>query len=386
VPLKWLAQSTGAVLTWLIVLAGGGTLGYWYLWPVEVVHYDVVERLAGREITGPGVLDANNKVIIAARINGFLAEIAVDRNAVVRKGDLLARLDDRELRHQRSAAKATKRAAEEAVREAEIEQRRAEIALRRATQTYERQLALVKNNNVSQAQFDLAKTELNQAEAGVSKSKVSIERAKALALTSSADVDVLTVRLAETVIKSPINGVVIARGRSTGDLLTPGAELMQIVAPDSMRVFARFDESSIDSLKPGQTAMTRFASDPRHLLPGRVERISRQVDQETREFTVEIALDTLPQSWAVGQRAVVTVLASSLSPRLVVPQRLLARRNGIIGVWINRNGRAEWVQVTVGFPSGNDIEITRGLKPGETVLEPTDRYMFQPVVRRGPRP
>lgn len=358
-----------------------GVLGYRYVWPTEVAHYDVVERPAGRDITGPGVLDANQKVIVSARINGFLAEILVDRNAFVRKGDLLARLNDNELRHQRDAAVATKRAADEAVQEALIELRRSEITFLRVSQTHERQLTLLKQNNVSQAQFDLTKAELNQAEAGLTKSRVSIERAKAVAQSAAAEVDVFGARLAETVIHSPISGVVISRSRSTGDLLSTGVELMQIVAPESIRVFARFDESSIDSLKAGQSALTRFASDPRRLQPGKVERIGRQVDQETREFTAEIALDELPERWAVGQRAVVTVLAESPSPRIVVPQRLLARRGGVIGVWINRNGRARWVQVSVGFTSGNNIEVTRGLSPGQQVVEPADRYTYEPISR-----
>jgi HlyD family secretion protein len=359
-------------------------LVYWYVVPVEVPHYDMKAQLAGREITGPGVLDANQKVIVAARIQAFLAEILVDRNAMVKKGELLARLDDKELRHQLAASLATKNAAEQAIQEAELELRRSDIALVRTKQAYERQLALIKNNTVTQAQFDQAKSDFNQAEAAQVKARVSIERAKAMAQSSAAEVQVLESRLAETKIRSPINGVVVARSRSMGDLLSPGIELMSVVDPESLRLFARFDESTIDSLKPGQLATTRFSSDPNQPHPGKVERIIRQVDQETREFTAEIALDILPPNWAVGQRGVVTVQAESPSPRLVVPQRLLTRRGGVLGVWVNSNGRAIWRQVAVGFPTGGNIEVTRGLSQGDAVLEPARRYAYQSVTRPAP--
>ena len=128
-----------------------------------------------------------------------------------------------------------------------------------------------------------------------------------------------------------------------------------------------------------------FSSDPHRPYAATVSRIGRQVDQETREFTVDLKLGEVPPNWAVGQRATVTILAESPSPGIAVPQRFFARDQGRVGLWLAHDGRAYWTPVSLGYSSGSDIEITRGLAVGDQVLSPAGRFAYQAVRAEDPQ-
>lgn len=366
----------------LVAIGTAGLLSSWYLWPARVEHYVVAERMIAREINGPGLMGATNQVVVTARIQAFLAEVRVDRNDEVKAGQILATLNATDLEHQLVAAQANDRAALESVREAELQRDRLAIAALTAKADLERRQTLLASNSISKAEFDLFEGTQKQAEAELARASATIERAKAQAAAAAAEVEQLQSRIAETSIRSPVDGVVVSRSRTVGDLLSPGVELMQIVDPTSLLVFARFDESAMASVWPGQTARVVFSSDPHRPYAATVSRIGRQVDQETREFTVDLKLGEVPPNWAVGQRATVTILAESPSPGIAVPQRFLARDQGRVGLWLAHDGRAYWTPVSLGYSSGSDIEITRGLAVGDEVLSPAGRFAYQ-AVRAG---
>ncbi|RWB34297.1 efflux RND transporter periplasmic adaptor subunit [Mesorhizobium sp.] len=361
------------------VLAAVGLFSGWYIWPAQVESYVAQQRLIAREIAGPGLLGATNQVVVTARIQAFLAEVRVDRNDEVKTGDILATLNATELEYQLAAAVANDRAAAESVREAELERDRLAIAAGTAQADLGRRKLLLASKSISKSDFDLVEGTHKQAEAALARATVTIERAKAQAAASAAEVEQLRSRVGETSIRSPVDGVVVSRSRTVGDLLSPGVELMQIVDPKSLLVFARFDESAMGSLRPGQVAKVTFSSNPQRPYAASILRIGRQVDQETREFTVDLKLDEVPANWAVGQRASIIIEAESPSPGIAVPQRFLARNQGRVGLWVARESRAFWAPVSLGYSSGTDIEITRGLKVGDVVLSPTGRFQYQAV-------
>ena len=132
-------------------------------------------------------------------------------------------------------------------------------------------------------------------------------------------------------------------------------------------------------IKPGQRTSARFAAEPGQTFKGSVLRLNRQVDQETREFEVDIVLDELPATWAIGQRSAVTIDVPGPESTIAIPRDLLARRSGHVGLWIVEDGRSIWVPVTLGYPSGNAIQVLGGLRPGNVVLWPQGRFDFEPV-------
>ncbi|RTM07137.1 MAG: efflux RND transporter periplasmic adaptor subunit [Hyphomicrobiales bacterium] len=366
----------------IAVLAAVGLFSGWYIWPTDVESYVARQRLIAREIAGPGLLGASNQVVVTARVQAFLADIRVDQNDEVKTGQILATLNATELEYQLAAAVANDRAAAEAVHESELERDRLAIAAATAQADLERRKTLLDRKSISQSEFDLVESTQKQAEAELARATVTIERSKAQSASASAEVEQLRSRVAETSIRSPVDGVVVSRSRTVGDLLSPGVELMQIVDPKSLLVFARFDESAMASLRPGQVATVEFSSNTQRPYSATIVRIGRQVDQETREFTVDLKLAEVPPTWAVGQRASVIIQAESPTPGIAVPQRFLARDQGLVGLWVSRQGRAYWAPVSLGYSSGTDIEITRGLNVGDIVLSPIGRFQYQAVTVR----
>ncbi|MFG1343670.1 efflux RND transporter periplasmic adaptor subunit [Xanthobacter autotrophicus DSM 431] len=364
----------------LALIVGGGAAFYWYILPRKAEAYEVRPRLMSLEINGPGLLDAINRVVITSRIQGFLKAIEVDRNDQVRKGQVLARLESVDLLNQLAAAEAEATAAARGIGEAESDRARVLAGYEKVKIELERRTTLARTNAISPAELTTAEANFRQAEADLARAEAGIDRAKAQLLAKQANVKVLEARLGEATISAPLDGVVISRERNPGDLLLPGANLMQVVELSTIIVSARFDESARASIKVGQPARIRFAADPSRLWTGRVLRLSRQVDQETREFTADITLDALPESWAMGQRANVAVEAQSPALAIGVPEILVTRRDGRPGVWLAEHGRAVWRPVALGYVSGNNIEVTRGLTAGDLVLAPAGRYPFEPVT------
>lgn len=364
----------------LLATLAGGFVAQWYAVPTAVNHAVVEPRIMALGVVGPGLLDATNKVVITARIPGFLVSIGADKNDRVKKGQVLAQLESADLRNQLLAARSDADAARIAIMEAERERDRANASFGRAKLDFERKATLLKTNVTSQAEFLNSEAAMKEAQAQFARTTVAIERAQAQAASAGANVEVLQAKLAEATIRSPIDGVVVSRDRNVGDLLAPGTALMHIVDPASIVISARFDESTMDSIRPGQAAKVRFASSPDSPLEGEVLRLTRQVDRETREYTADITLKSLPENWAMSQRAAVAIEAQPPGPIIAIPKDFLARYDGRAGVWLERGGRATWLPVALGYVGGSNIQITHGLAAGDVVLDPRGRYPFQPVV------
>lgn len=360
-------------------LVGGGLGGYWYGWPREAQSYEVREGVIAREIVAPSVLTANRQVMITAKTPGFLSGVKVDRNDLVREGQSLASLESAELRHQLDAAEANGKAAEFSIREAEVERDRAATAMSLAQDDFGRQQKLFSGSTISSAAFDVAANNLQNAKAALLKAEAAIEQARARAAAAAAEAAALGARIAETDIRSPIDGIVVGRNKTIGDLLAPGAELFDVVDPKSIVASARFDESTIALVKQGQPAVVSFTALDGDSLSGKVLRVTREVDPETREYNAEIVLEKLPESWAIGQRATVTVRTESARKAIAVPQKFVSRRDGRPGVWVLKEWRARWRPVELGYVNGTDIEIRRGLSAGDVIVHPAGRYEWQPI-------
>jgi HlyD family secretion protein len=179
-------------------------------------------------------------------------------------------------------------------------------------------------------------------------------------------------QLAFTEIRAPYDGLIIRRDRNPGDVLVPGASLMQIVSLDELWVSAWVDETAIPALATGQPARIRFRSEPGRDYPGSVARLGREADRETREFLVDVRVAELPANWTIGQRAEVFIEIGRQADALLLPQEFLVWKAGQPGVFVDRDGRAQWRGVTPGLRGAQDIAIAKGLSVGEQVVRPTE--------------
>lgn len=325
------------------------------------------------ELKGPGTLTALSEARVSSRIQARIEQLAVDRNDIVAKGDLLARLAFGDLAGEVAAAEASAEASERAIRAAEADRGRAAATLEKARSAHDRQQSLFGRGVASQAGLDDTRAALRQAEADLTHADRSVERAEAESAAARARVTVARTQLADAVLTAPIAGVVVSRARHLGDMLTPGEELLRIVDPAGIVLTARLDESVIGLVRPGQPARVAFGRSDEPVA-GHVLRLGRQVDEETREFEVDIALDRLPENWALGQRGTARIAVERHEDVLTVPQTFLARRKGQAGLWVEEGGRARWRAVTLGARGAERVEIARGPGAGATVLEPAGLY------------
>ena len=352
---------------------------FYYFNPRTVDGLRITPAIVGLEVSGPALLDARNKVTITARIQGYLKTVNVDRNDPVKVGQVLAQLESEDIANQLAASVADAEAADRSISEARSDQERAHASAEKAKLDYDRKRGLREKNIITEGDWVATEAAFRQTQAELARSATTIAKASAMSASAEANVKLLEVRLRDATIRSPLNGVVVSRDRNVGDLLLPGTPLLQLVDPSSIVLSARFDESAMGTIAPGQSANLYFASMPTENLKGTVLRVIRLVDQETREFTIDITMDKLPSHWALGQRANVTIKAPSLVPAIVIPPNLTARRNGRVGVWLLRNGRAEWVQIDLGYSAGNAVQVVNGLSAGDIVLPPEGTYQYEPI-------
>lgn len=355
---------------------------YFYLLPKVVTGFVVDARPAVLEIRGPALLDAINKVIVTARIQGFLKSVKVDKNDNVVAGQILAEIESEDLESQLMAAQADATAAEHAVSEARDSLEGVNALADKARVEFERKRSLVPSGSASQADLTTAEAAHKQAQADLARARVTIDRLLAQLGSARANVRLLQARLNDATIRSSLDGVVVNRNRNVGDLLTPSVALMEVVDPSTVILTARYDKSVMGTIRPGQKATARFTAEPGRSFRGTVLRLIRQVDQETREFEADIKLDELPATWALDQRATVVIEANDPVPTLAISRDLIDRRRGHVGVWKLERGRAVWIPVALGYPAGGSVQIVGGLDPGDVVLDPHGRYEFEPVSLR----
>jgi HlyD family secretion protein len=275
--------------------------------PAEHVQDPQGKKLRPEGIMGTGTLEARVKTTVSARIQERLAEVLVDQGDNVKKGQLLARLDDAELKQQVAIAEATLAAANQTAQRVEADLARSEAVLAQAQKDQKRLSGLLASNAVSQIDADKATEALRIAEADLKRSNAAIAESQAQVLVADKTLLHRREQFAFTQLTAPYDGLIIRRNREPGDMVVPGASLLEIISLDEMWISAWVDETQMPKLAAGQQAQVVFRSEPGLTYPGMVSRLGREADRETREFIVDVRVEKLPVNWAVGQRAEVFI-------------------------------------------------------------------------------
>lgn len=342
---------------------------YWLRFsPVKVLEYKVTKGTVVNEVMGTGTLEARVRADISPKISGLLVEVLVDQNDRVVKGQLLARLDDTDFRHQVEVAKADVAASKATVKRIDSEIAGAQASAIKARENFERVATLRKSQAVAQNEMERAVESRDVAEANLSKTlagKIEAERAVDKAEASLRFYDS---RLMDTKIGAPFDGLVVRRNRNPGDVVVPGTSILDVVSTMQLWVSAWVDETAMSSLAAEQPARIVFRSAAETVIQGKVARLGSETDRETREFLVDVDVLQLPKKWAVGQRAEVYIETGRRAGVLFVPQRFMVWRDGKSGVTVNNGGKAQWRKITLGLRGKDNVEVTEGLTAGDTVI------------------
>ena len=357
------------LVPWLVVAAVVAFAVYRLKFsPMPVIAYTLCMGEVRGEVMGTGTLEARIKTTISPRIQERLAEVLVDQNDVVKTGQLLARLDDGELKMQVEVAEATRVAARASLERVKTDEARAVAVAKQARLDHQRVSDLVATKIASQQDFDKAIETLQVAAADVKRSQAAIGEAESQVVTAEKNLAYQKERLTYTQILSPYDGLVVRRDRDPGGVVVPGGSLLQLISTNEVWVSAWVDETAMSDLVTGQPARVVFRSEPEMNYPGGVARLGRETDRETREFLVDVRVKELPRNWTVGQRAEVFIETGRKSGALVIPQGFVQWHGGKPGVFVNEHGRAKWRAVTLGLRGRETVEIAQGASAGEQVV------------------
>jgi len=340
--------------------------------PLPVLVHKVATGPVVAEVMGTGTLEARVKTTISPRIQERLAEVLVDQNDSVTAGQLLARLDDGELKQQVEVAIATLAAARASLERVKTDEARALAVVKQAQLDHKRSSDLLTNLISSQSDFDKAVEQLNVAEADVNRSQAAIGEAAHQVTTAEKNLAYQRERLSFTQIVSPYDGLIVRRDRDSGGVVVPGSSILQVIATNEIWVSAWVDEIAGARLAAGQPARAVFRSEPAKSYSGEVARLGREADRETREFLVDVRVTALPKNWMVGQRAEVYIETGRKESTLVLPLRFASWRGGKPGAFVIERGKAVWRELKLGLRGLESVEVAEGLTLGEVVCKPRE--------------
>ncbi|MGY0505960.1 efflux RND transporter periplasmic adaptor subunit [Luteimonas sp. e5] len=261
-------------------------------------------------ISATGTLSAISTVIVGSQISGLVTEVLVDFNSPVKKGDVLARIDPSTYEAQIAQGSA-------AIASANASLRQAEAALANARADYRRKAALGDQQLVARGDVDTARTAMQQAEAQVNSARAQIRQQTASTQTTR-------LNLGRTVIRSPVDGVVLTRKIEPGQTVAASLQAPELftIAEDlaKMKIELAVDESDIGQVKAGQGVSFTADAFP---------------DRQFRGVVEQVRLAATSTSNVVTYPVVVTVdnHDGTLLPGLTVNAEIeVSKREGILKV------------------------------------------------------
>lgn len=325
-----------------VVLIAAGSYAYYYMQqqnkpqvsgrPVKVERSDIIAI-----VSATGTLSPVNKVDVSSKITGLIEEVRVNENDRVKKDQILIILDDKKLA-------------------AQVEQSRARLA--NATANYERARKMNQVGAYSNQQLDAARMDYDVAKAAY---------------------DDATSNLADTVIRAPIDGMVIGKPIPAGQTVSPGISnpmvLLTVADLGQMQIEALIDESDIGKVKVGQKVTFTVDAYTDKTFTGKVAIISNKanVQQNVVYYTVYIDVDSPEGLLKPTMTARVSVRIGERNNVVAVPILALKDNKGQRFVNVLKDGQIQAVRVSTGLASEDQIEVTKGLEAGQTILLPQAR-------------
>jgi HlyD family secretion protein len=356
-----------------------------------------------------GTVKSPLEAVLSSETGGRVSEVRVREGSMVRKGELLARIEDPELSRQMEGVLAEEGQTRDALRQAEA--RREEVALRvlaekgragnnlrKAREDHRRAAELFRDGFISRSELDAAETLLANAEeeariadAGESSLRaldreIDILRGKVRA--ARARTEAVAARQAKLLIVAPFDGVVIRKTSEIGESKLPGAPLLTLADPSTIHVEAQVDEADAAKVTAGQ---------PVRLLPEayRGERFAGQVSEVrptveaskevSRANTILVKLVDPPRPLRLGMSVDVEVLAGGKDNVTRIPSAAVMERDGKRFVYVVSGGRVARRDIGTGVSNWEWTEVHSGLREGEEVVTTLEVRDLAPGSRVGVR-
>ena len=292
--------------------------------PANANTLEITAKSIPQPLEVVGSVTSDNKVHLSARIQAYVDEAPVSAGDRVTRGQLLIRLDDRDLRTEEQAAQA---------------------ALRRARTEFER---------IKTLRESLAATEQQ------------LVAAESTFLVTQADLERTEVVLTYAEIRAPFDGIVADRHVDAGTLAHPGERLATVYATDVMRLDAPIPVRLVNYMAIGDE-LTVQLEQPDRTLTGRVNRIVGEIDPHTRTRMVQVLLDTAEEMILPGTFGRL-LLPTSPQERYLVPASAITAVGQLDFVYVVVDDRVLKRHITTGRRHDDQVEVLSGLQAGEVIF------------------
>lgn len=334
------------------------------------VEFAAVSRTAlSEQVLLVGNLIGAATVEVVPKVNGRLQTVNVRLGDPVRRGQLIAKVEDSELREQVRAAEASYQVSQASIRQREADQRLAKTNLDRSRSLFERQL-------LPQQTFDDTEARYQAAVAQVDLARAQFEQA-------SARLDELKITLSNTQITSPVDGFVAKRYLDPGAFVSANAPVASVVDIRTVRMVANLVEKDVKRVPVGTTASVEVDAFPGESFSGRVSRVAPVFDPATRTAEMEIEVPNTGFRLKPGMYARVLLTVGMRPNALTVPSNAVVNLDGKPGVFVAAAPKGDgpqpasstsgainvrFQQVETGIRDGVQIEITSGVTEGAQVI------------------
>jgi RND family efflux transporter MFP subunit len=318
------------------------------------------------KLRASGYVVAQRKADVAAKVTGQLTAIMVEEGSLVKKGQVIARLESADVATQVDQVRANLRAAQ-----ARVEQIRADME--NTTLDYERKKKLVSSGAVSRAEYDAAESRYFSA-------KASLDAARSDVQSSAAALRTALITLSYYEIRSPFDAVVLTKNADVGDIITPfgaaanaKAAVVSIADLSSLQVEVDVSESNIGLVRVGLPCDILLDALPDDRFQGVVDTIVPTVDKSKATVLVKVRFSKLDPRILPEMSAKVGFLSKELKPDELKPRTMMSV-SALKGTgareyaFVVQGQRVHKKEVRTGMVIGDMVEVKDGLKPGDTVV------------------
>lgn len=337
----------------------------------------VSEQALDKTVEITGTLAADEQVTAAAKVPGRVAELLVDLASTVKRGDIVAKLEstDYVLRVQQAEAALAQAVAQlgvpsgGAAGKADPENtaivRQARATLNEAQANVVRSRTLAGEGLVTGMQLDAAEAAVVRAETSVQAAIEEVRLREAQVGQRRSELSIARQQLADTIIKSPLDGVVQRRSTSVGEYLAVGAPIADIVRINPLRLRVSIPERDTAGLRSGLGVLVRVDGDPASYA-GKLARVAPALDLQSRTLLVEADIEN-PGGLRPGSLVSARIIVGS-KKALTIPKSAVVTFAGLNKVFSVEKGKAVEKRVTLGQVAGERVEVVSGVKLGDSVI------------------
>jgi len=324
---------------------------------------------AGAVLNASGYVTARRRATVSSKVTGKVLEVFVEEGKPVHKGQVLARLDDSQMRAALAVAEAQLATARRGAAEDEARLNEAQLTLARREQ-------LVKEQVISKAELDSARAEVDSLKARIAVAEQQIKVSESLVNQRRTD-------LADMEVRAPFDGVAISKDAQPGEMISPVSAgggftrtgVATIVDMTSLEIEVDVNESYINRVRSGMPIEAVLDAYPDWRIPAHVIATIPSADRQKATVKVRIGFEQLDPRILPDMGVKVSFLnerpaaeSAASKARILVPTTAVRKVDGRAIVFVMRDDRVERRAVSVGTVTGDQTEVVSGVSAGERVV------------------